>query len=71
LRIVLTLVMGAALILSIVSSWKDRQELQKVIAANNFLRKSLGDMTIALTASEKELNRLQQAGCPSATQPKR
>ena len=55
--------MGTALILSIISAWHDRQELQKVTAANDFLRKSLGEMSIALTAKEKEIDRLE-AGCP-------
>ena len=69
IRIVLTLVMGTALILAIISGWRDRQELQKVTAANDFLRKSLGDMTIALTAKQKEIDRLEQAGCPPSRHP--
>jgi hypothetical protein len=59
-------VLGTALMLSMMSAWRDRQELQKVTAANDFLRKSLGEMTIAITAKEKEIDRLEQAGCPPA-----
>jgi hypothetical protein len=47
-RIVLVLVLGSALILSLITSYRDRQELQKVTAANEFLRKTLGEMTIAM-----------------------
>jgi hypothetical protein len=61
--------MGTALILSIISGWRDRQELEKVTAANDFLRKSLGDMTVALTAKDKEIDRLEQRPCPPATPP--
>jgi hypothetical protein len=52
--------------LSMMSAWRDRQELQKVTAANDFLRKSLGEITIAITAKDKEIDRLQQAGCEPA-----
>lgn len=62
-RIGLILASGTALLLSLGSSWKDRQELQKVTAANDFLRKSLGEMAIALTSKDKEIDRLEQAGC--------
>jgi hypothetical protein len=40
--------------------------LQKVTAANEFLRKSLGEMSVAITAKEKEIDRLERAGCPPA-----
>jgi hypothetical protein len=63
LRIVLILVMGTGLILSVISSWRDRQELQKITAANDFLRKNLGEMTIAISSKDKEIDRLQ-AACP-------
>jgi hypothetical protein len=36
------------MLLSLISAYHDRQELQKVTAANEFLRKTLGDMTIAM-----------------------
>ena len=62
-RIGLILILGTALILSLIGSWRDRQELQKVTAANDFLRKSLGEMTIAITAKDREIDRLEQAAC--------
>jgi type II secretory pathway pseudopilin PulG len=49
-RIALILIVGTALLLSLMSSWRDRQELRKVTAANEFLRKSLGEMAVALAA---------------------
>jgi len=55
---------GLTLMLAIASSWRDHEELQKVTAANDFLRKSLGEMSIAITAKQKEIDRLEQAGCP-------
>jgi hypothetical protein len=61
---VLILVLGTALILSIISAWHDRQELQKITVANDFLRKSLGEMTVAITAKDKEIDRLEQTPCP-------
>jgi hypothetical protein len=66
LRIVLILILGSGLMLSMISSRRDRQELQKVTAANDFLRKSLGEMSIALTAKDKEVDRLEQAPCTPA-----
>jgi hypothetical protein len=53
-----------ALMVALATSWSDRQELQKVTAANDFLRKSLGEMTVAITAKQKEIDRLETA-CPS------
>jgi hypothetical protein len=69
LRIALILIGGAALILSLMSSWNDRQELQKVTAANDSLRRSLGEMTIALTSKDKEIDRLEQTPCPQEKKP--
>ena len=65
-RIVLILIGGLTLFLLLASSWRDRQELQTVTAANDFLRKSLGDMTLAITAKDKEIDRLEQSACPPA-----
>lgn len=70
LRIGLIVIGGAALLLSIDATWNARQELAKVTAANDFLRKSLGDITIALTAKDKEIDRLQQTGCGGETKKK-
>jgi len=59
-RIALILVGGLALTLSLARSWNDRQELEKVTAANDFLRKDLGELTLAITAKDKEIDRLRQ-----------
>jgi hypothetical protein len=40
-----------------------RRELQTVSAANLFLKKTLGDMTIAITAKDREIDRLERAPC--------
>ena len=69
LRIVLILVFGSALILAMISAYRDRLELQKITAANDFLRKQLGEMTIELTSKEKEIDRLEQSQCPPARPP--
>jgi hypothetical protein len=66
---ILILVMGTALILSIVSAVRDRQELQKITEANDVLRKTLGDMSVAITEKDKEIDRLEKAACPPPTPP--
>jgi hypothetical protein len=40
-----------------------RRELQTVTAANIFLKKTLGDMTIAITAKDGEIDRLEHTPC--------
>jgi hypothetical protein len=40
-----------------------RRELAAVTKANDFLRKTLSDMTIAISAKEREIDRLQQSPC--------
>jgi hypothetical protein len=61
---------GLALVLSIAVGWKSRLELQSarreivvVTRANEFLKKTLGDMTVAVTARAREIDRLQRSGC--------
>jgi hypothetical protein len=61
--------MGTALVLSIISAIRDRQELQRVTAANDFLRQNLGEMTKAITSKDEEIDRLSQAPCPPAAPP--
>jgi hypothetical protein len=63
LRIVLILILGSALMLSLIFARRDRQELEKVTAANDFLRKDMGEMTLAMSAKQKEIDRLQE-NCP-------
>jgi hypothetical protein len=41
-----------------------RRELAAVTKANDFLKKTLSDMTIAISAKDREIDRLQQSNCP-------
>jgi hypothetical protein len=63
-------VTGLALVLSLADCWKStrelqaaRQEVRAVTTANEFLKETLGEMTLAMTAKEKEIDRLENAGC--------
>jgi hypothetical protein len=65
-----TLAAGLALLASLAVWWQARRELdavrrelQAVTAANLFLKKTLGDMTIAITAKDKETDRLGHSPC--------
>jgi hypothetical protein len=40
-----------------------RQELRSVAEANEFLKKTLGEMTVAIASKDREIDRLEQAGC--------
>jgi hypothetical protein len=40
-----------------------RRELQGVIVANDFLKKTLGEMTVTLTAKDREIDRLERSPC--------
>lgn len=66
----LVLVGGMALLLSLAFSWNARRELQSVqrevitvTKVNESLRKTLGDMTVAITAKDREIDRLLQSAC--------
>ena len=66
----LILVVGLALISSLVVCSNARlqmkaaqNELLAVIRANEFLKKTLGDMTLTLTRKDQEIDRLERAGC--------
>jgi hypothetical protein len=37
--------------------------LQGVIVANDFLKKTLGEMTVTLTAKDREIDRLERSPC--------
>jgi hypothetical protein len=65
-----TLVAGLVLLASLAVWWharreltEVRRELQAVTEANLFLKKTLGDMTIAITGKDKEIDRLEHAPC--------
>ena len=66
----LALIGGMALLLSLAFSWNARRELQSalrelqtVTKANEFLRNTLADMTVAITAKDREIDRLQHTAC--------
>ena len=66
---ILVLIGGLALI-SLAFSWNARRELQSarrdlaaVTTANEFLKRTLGDMTVAITAKDREIERLKQTAC--------
>jgi hypothetical protein len=40
-----------------------RHELQITIGANEFLKKTLGEMTVAIAAKQREIDRLTQTSC--------
>jgi hypothetical protein len=39
------------------------RELRSVISANEFLKKTLGEMTVAMAAKDRQIDRLERAGC--------
>ena len=66
----LTLTAGLLLIFCVFQSLRDgrelltvRRELLSVTKANELLKKTLGDMTVAITAKEREIDRLRDSGC--------
>jgi len=63
------LILGLALIACLAVFWKARrdlqaarQELQEVRMANEFLKMTLGDMTVAMTAKDRAID-LERARC--------
>ena len=72
---VVAVVAGLSLIVSAVAcvkAWREVQgtqrELRAIGSANDFLRKTLGEMTVAIAAKDKEIDRLQRTGCNSLKQ---
>jgi hypothetical protein len=70
LRAILTLILGLALVVSLTISWRTRrefgqmkQELHHVTDANDVLRKTLGDLTVAITQRQEEIDRLHSLPC--------
>jgi hypothetical protein len=65
---------GAALIFSSACYFRARWELQAarrellaVTTANEFLKRTLGDLTVAINAKDREIDRLETAGCDGQT----
>jgi len=61
----LVVVLSVGLCVSVASWLNFRRELRVVTRANEFLRKTLGDMTIAIVQKDREIDRLEQASCNS------
>jgi len=40
-----------------------REELKSIAKANEFLKKTLGDMTVAMAAKDKQIDSLEHGGC--------
>ena len=66
----LTLIAGLSLIFCVVTSLRAsrelravRRELFLVTKANELLKKTLGDMTVAITAKDREIDRLRDSQC--------
>jgi hypothetical protein len=55
--------LSLALCVFVVTWFKTRQELRAVTAANETLRKSLGDMTIAIVEKDRVIARWEQSSC--------
>jgi hypothetical protein len=61
---------GLLLIFYVFTSLRDnrelrtvRRELLSVTKANELLKKTLGDMTVAITTRDREIDRLRDSGC--------
>ena len=67
----LVLFFALALSLSVANWLRVRQELQAVTVANEFLRKTLGDLTVAIAEKEREIDRLAGAPCDARESHKR
>ncbi len=65
-HIVLTVILGVALIASLIMWRKTQRDLQQqlhaVTEANNTLRGTLGELTVAITKKDREIDRLY-GGC--------
>lgn len=55
--------LSLALTVSVGSWWRFRQELQTVTAANASVRKTLGDLMVAITEKDREIDRLTKSPC--------
>ena len=62
----LILFFSLALSLSVAAWLRSRQGLKVESAANESLRKTLGEMTIAIAAKDRQIDRLAQDPCESS-----
>jgi hypothetical protein len=59
----LAMCLGLALLFSATTWWRTRQETQALTVANNYLRETLGKMTVAIAEKDREIDRLTQSPC--------
>lgn len=59
----LVVFLSLALSFSVTTWFRTRHELRTLTVANNFLRKTLGDLAVAIAEKDKEIDRLTQSNC--------
>jgi hypothetical protein len=63
------LLLSLALCLSVATWLRGRQELEAITAANESVRKTLGEMTVALADKDREIDRLSGSPCSTGEKP--
>ena len=63
------LIMVLALLALMGLLWRVRLELQSLTQANEYLKKTLGEMAIALAAKDREIARLEGLSCMPQPRP--
>jgi hypothetical protein len=66
----LVLTLSLALAWSVTTTINARQQLEIVTAANMSVRKTLGEMTLALAGKEREIDRLTVSPCSAGQKAK-
>jgi len=69
LSIGLIVLLSVAYSVSVTTWWRDRHELKAVTAANQSVRKTLGEMMVALAEKDKEIDRLTGSPCRVGERP--
>ena len=62
-------VLALALAFFATTYWKASRQLRTVTSANEFLKKTVGEMAQAISAKDRELDRLIKAPCQSKRDP--
>ena len=65
----LTLFFALTLSLAVATWLRARQELQAVTVANTSLRKTLGEMAVAIAEKDREIDRLAAPPCNAGERP--
>jgi hypothetical protein len=61
----LALFISLALCMSVATWLRSWRELQAETAANVLLRKTLGELTVAIAAKDREIDRMTKSSCDS------